>query len=87
MLYIQSDVIVNTTSKDLNLSNGAVSGSILKEAGAQIQTECSNNYPSGVNHGDVAVTQGYNLNCKFVCHGALPGWDGGTGAALQVMNC
>ena len=38
----QTDVIVNTTSRDLNLNVGGVSSSILKTAGPQIQQEASN---------------------------------------------
>ena len=36
----QVDVIVNTTSKDLNLNAGGVSASILRAAGPTIQQEC-----------------------------------------------
>ena len=36
-LFFQVDAIVNTTSKDLNLNNGAVSQAILQAAGPSIQ--------------------------------------------------
>ena len=39
-VFYQADVIVNLTSDDLNLSNGAVSKLILKKAGQGIQDEC-----------------------------------------------
>ena len=35
--FLQVDAIVNTTSKDLNLNNGAVSKAILQAAGTSIQ--------------------------------------------------
>ncbi|XP_033756244.1 uncharacterized protein LOC117338989 [Pecten maximus] len=66
-----SEVIVNTTSTQLKLSQGAVSTSILKAAGQEIQREC-NQYHHGVKWGEVAVTHGYKLKCESVFHGALP---------------
>ncbi|XP_061194487.1 protein mono-ADP-ribosyltransferase PARP14-like [Saccostrea echinata] len=79
------DVIVNTTSKDLKLGNGAVSASLLKAAGSSIQQECDQNYPRGIQHGDIAVTSGGNLSCQFICHGSLPGWDQ-QGQALKILR-
>lgn len=72
-------MIVNTASKNLNLSQGAVSLSISKTGGDSIQQECKTKYPEGINFGEIAVTGGGNLACKIVCHGALPSWDKGTG--------
>ncbi|KAK3095440.1 hypothetical protein FSP39_014712 [Pinctada imbricata] len=68
------DVIVNTASKDLNLSQGFVSNSLLKAGGETLQEECTKNYPNGIEFGDVAVTSGGKLKCKNVLHGALPAW-------------
>ncbi|XP_062581102.1 protein mono-ADP-ribosyltransferase PARP14-like isoform X2 [Saccostrea cucullata] len=79
------DVIVNTTSKDLKLGNGAVSASLLKAAGPGIQQECDQNYPGGIQHGNIAVTSGGNLSCQFICHGSLPGWDK-QGQALKILR-
>lgn len=77
------DVVVNTTSKDLKLGNGAVSASLLKAGGPILQQECDQNYPQGIQHGDIAVTSGGNLYCQSICHGSLPGWDQ-QGKALKV---
>lgn len=74
---------MNTTSKDLKLGNGAVSASLLKAGGPILQQECDQNYPQGIQHGDIAVTSGGNLYCQSICHGSLPGWDQ-KGAALKV---
>ncbi|XP_023932230.1 poly [ADP-ribose] polymerase 14-like isoform X2 [Lingula anatina] len=83
----QVDVIVNTTHQSLNLSNGAVSKSILMTAGPQIQQECSNKYPGGVRFGDVAPTRGYGrLQCKMVYHGACCNYDGGKGQSEQILR-
>ncbi|KAK3094887.1 hypothetical protein FSP39_007507 [Pinctada imbricata] len=81
----QVDIIVNTTSKDLRLTNGAVSNSLLNAAGPSIQQECNMNYPNGVQHGQVAVTKGGNLRCSFVCHGSLPSWDS-SGSSLRTLH-
>nr|KAG5693840.1 hypothetical protein BaRGS_004448 [Batillaria attramentaria] len=40
-----ADVIINSTSNNLDLKNGAVSSSILKSAGMNLQDECSSKYP------------------------------------------
>ncbi|XP_076462556.1 protein mono-ADP-ribosyltransferase PARP14-like isoform X2 [Babylonia areolata] len=78
----QADVIVNSTGKDLNLSNGAVSKSVLQQAGAELQVEINNNYPNKVNVGDVAITKGYGLQCKHVFHVCLCGYAAQTAAEL-----
>jgi len=78
-------VLVNTTGKDLILSHGAVSQSILNAAGPQIQEECKKNMPSqNFNYGDIVETQGYQLPVKRVYHGACANWDGGAGPCVQV---
>ncbi|XP_045188998.2 protein mono-ADP-ribosyltransferase PARP14-like isoform X2 [Mercenaria mercenaria] len=65
------DVIVNTTSKKLDLRNGAVSQTLLKTAGKELQDEVYAKYPKGLEGIDVAVTTGHKLNCEFVIHTAL----------------
>ncbi|OWF50082.1 Poly [ADP-ribose] polymerase 14 [Mizuhopecten yessoensis] len=67
----QTDVIVNTTSCDLQLQAGAVSSSILRAAGQSIQDECHVGYPAGIQYGNVATTTGGQLACKHIFHGAL----------------
>jgi len=80
-------VLVNTTSKELVLSNGAVSQSILSAAGPQIQAECSKNMPpQNFKHGDVVETQGYQLPVRCVYHGACSNWDNGAGPCEQVSK-
>ncbi|CAC5387435.1 BRIP1 [Mytilus coruscus] len=70
----QANVIVNTTSTNLQLNYGAVSQSLLCVGGPQLQKECNQKYPDGVNLGDVAVTSGGSLKCDVIFHGALPQW-------------
>lgn len=78
------DVIVNTTSTSLQLNQGAVSQSLLKMGGPGIQAECSQKYSNGIQPGEVAETSGGKLECKKICHGALPGYNGGT--AMKIME-
>uniref|UniRef100_A0A8B8E892 Poly [ADP-ribose] polymerase n=1 Tax=Crassostrea virginica TaxID=6565 RepID=A0A8B8E892_CRAVI len=80
------DVIVNTASSDLNLSQGAVSASIVKYGGDSIQQECQSKYPNGINPGEIASTSGGKLDCKMVCHGALPPWDKDKGEAKKILQ-
>lgn len=84
MIAFQADVIVNSTSTSLDLKNGAVSGSILKRAGPQIQDECKQRYPKGIQVGDIALTKGHGLACKEVFHTALPQW--GKGGDEKVLK-
>ncbi|CAG2207725.1 unnamed protein product [Mytilus edulis] len=80
---MRADVIVNTTSKGLQLNQGAVSNSLLKFGGQKLQDECSKKYPKGVDYGEVAVTTGGNLNCDIVCHGCLNKYSQG---AIKVLE-
>ena len=77
---MQADVYLNTTNKDLNLSNGAVSKALLKEAGERLQLECTQKAPIG--YGEIAVTGPGNLQCQYVLHTVLPNYD--SGAAERV---
>lgn len=73
-IQLQADVLVNSTSQQLILRHGRISKHILKEAGKELQEECSQKYPNGLCFGEVAVTQGYNLQCKQVYHVSMPPW-------------
>ena len=79
-------MLVNTTSSSLQLNQGAVSQSLLKMGGPDLQSECSQKYPNGIQYGEVAETSGAKLECKLVCHGALPGWNGGSSAKVYLCT-
>lgn len=79
-------MLVNTTSNSLQLNQGAVSQSLLKMGGPGLQIECSQKYPNGIQVGEVAETSGAKLECKLVCHGALPGWNGGSSAKVYLCT-
>ncbi|KAL3880352.1 hypothetical protein ACJMK2_032596 [Sinanodonta woodiana] len=68
------DVIVNSTSQKLDLTQGALSKNLLKGAGAVMQQECNTKYPDGIRAGDVAITSGGALDCKHVFHLFLKNW-------------
>ena len=70
-------MIVNNTSADLKLDNGALAESLLRKAGPQLQQECKKEYPNGIKPGEVAVTGGYSLNATKVYHGTIPKWEKG----------
>ncbi|CAI9714736.1 protein mono-ADP-ribosyltransferase PARP14-like [Octopus vulgaris] len=72
---VSVDVIVNSSNKQLQLNDGSISKSILNAAGPQMQDECNQKYPQGISTFKIAITKGYNLNCKNVFHLALPPWD------------
>lgn len=71
LLKLQCDVIVNSTQINLDLSAGAVSSSINKMAGPDLQREARRKYPNGIRHNELAVTGGHNLYCQKIFHGAL----------------
>ncbi|XP_041369437.1 protein mono-ADP-ribosyltransferase PARP15-like [Gigantopelta aegis] len=85
------DVIVNSTTPNLNLLSGPVTKAIVKVAGDSIQQECKDKYPNGIKAGEIAVTGGGNLHCRFVYHTTLDKWspDEKTVTALRnlIANC
>ncbi|CAJ1078797.1 protein mono-ADP-ribosyltransferase PARP14-like isoform X3 [Xyrichtys novacula] len=80
-----TDVIVNTVSKDLDLTKGAVSNAILRVAGRNLQQLVWENNQSA-NIGDVIATAGCNLKCKEVFHAVAPNWDNGKGSPDKILK-
>ncbi|KAM4615976.1 protein mono-ADP-ribosyltransferase PARP14-like isoform 2-T2 [Polymixia lowei] len=78
-----TDVIVNTVSENLNLSQGAVSKAILEAAGPGLQSAAR--MKAMLPHGDVIVTDGFNLKCQKVFHAVCPFWDNGAGRAEEEL--
>ena len=81
---------MNTTGKELNLSHGNVSKSLLVAAGNALQAEVDAKKPSDFDYGQVVVTRGHKLRCNFVYHGSCRGWDNGAGncerVSIPVLN-
>lgn len=84
LITFQTDVIVNSTSQDLNLTQGAISSSILRAAGPGLQRECKEKYPKGITGDEVACTNSFNMRCKAIFHVALCNW--ANEAAAKVSN-
>ena len=84
---MQPDVYVNTTNGNLDLSQGAVSLSLLKAGGKSLQTECNKAAP--INVGDVAVTGSGNLPCRHVFHMVLPSYrkHSTEGEKVRFLKC
>ncbi|XP_034549319.1 protein mono-ADP-ribosyltransferase PARP9 isoform X2 [Notolabrus celidotus] len=74
-----TDVIVNTTGEDRNLSSGNVSSALLNKAGYEIQKEL--HYANQT--GPVIITKAYRLHCKNVFH-TFCAWKGGD--AMQILS-
>ena len=74
-IWFKSDVIVNSTSKDLNLNTGILSKSIFESAGPQILNECKLKYPNGIDSSKIAVTTAGKIkDVKYLYHVAPPNY-------------
>ncbi|XP_053407686.1 protein mono-ADP-ribosyltransferase PARP14-like [Mercenaria mercenaria] len=70
------NVIVVTTSPNLNLSSGNACKSVLKAGGKKLQDQCKENYPNGIEFGEIAVIDGGgSLECNKVYLTTLPNWN------------
>jgi O-acetyl-ADP-ribose deacetylase (regulator of RNase III) len=68
-----ADIIVNSTSRDLQLNCGSLSKVILHAAGNTIQQEAHLMYPNGIKVDQVAMTQaGLLKRVKFIFHTTSP---------------
>lgn len=71
-IIMQADVYVNSTTSDLDLTNGQVSVALSKAAGPSLAQECSRKATIGRRlPGEITVTEGGNLKCKHVFHVVL----------------
>ena len=67
----KTDVIVNTTNKEMSLRGGGVSVALVKKAGADLQRACDEIKPKKKQclvQGKVLDTRSGNLQCKSVFH-------------------
>lgn len=89
---LQADLIVSSAASNLNMRSGSASYSLVKQGGAQLQTDCNRLYPNGIEDGEVAVIDSGNLNCDRVYLTSLPSWkeaasNGGKVSRSKVRNC
>ena len=68
------DAIVNPTNRDM-IGTGGTDLAVHRAAGRQLDAACIASSPLGV--GQVKVTKGYRLPCRFVLHTVGPEWMGG----------
>eukprot|EP00106_Octopus_bimaculoides_P016605 XP_014784047.1 PREDICTED: poly [ADP-ribose] polymerase 14-like [Octopus bimaculoides] len=80
------DVIVNSTNEHLLLDSGSISRFLLNAAGSEMQVECNQKYPQGISSSEIAITKGYNLNCKNVFHLVLPSWDENSSHLVSINH-
>lgn len=83
---VKADVIVCSGPKDLKLTNGSLSKSLLEGAGNGLQEELDSSYPNGIDFGECAISKGYNLPCKSVYHGTLPKWGSSTPDPSYILK-
>ncbi|KAK6168972.1 hypothetical protein SNE40_020113 [Patella caerulea] len=82
----KADVVVNCTSPELDLKSGAVSRSVLKDAGNSVQDECDKKYSGGISPGDVASTSAGKLSCSKIYHGCLLSYRKDKREAEKIMK-
>ena len=78
------DAIVNTINKSLRGGSG-VNGAIHKAAGPMMEIACQT--LGGCEIGEVKLTRGYNLPCKYVIHTVSPVWHNTTTDREQLISC
>ncbi|KAK3604570.1 hypothetical protein CHS0354_026261 [Potamilus streckersoni] len=84
------DVIVNSTSQKLDLTQGALSRILLQKGGETLQQECDIKYPGGIIAGNIAITSAGALDCNHVYHVCLKKWSSGNAAMIlesTVRKC
>ncbi|XP_021378598.1 poly [ADP-ribose] polymerase 14-like isoform X2 [Mizuhopecten yessoensis] len=71
----KADVLVISTSQDLELDKAGAGKSLVKYGGPGLQAELKANHPSKINHGDIITIGPGTLKCKqvFLCN--LPEWE------------
>ena len=70
----ETDAIVNTTNREM-IGYSGVDHAIHALAGAELDAECKRLVP--LERGEVKVTAGYGLKCRYIIHVRGPYWEGG----------
>ncbi|XP_068921028.1 protein mono-ADP-ribosyltransferase PARP14-like [Petaurus breviceps papuanus] len=83
---VQTDIIVNSIPWDLHLDNGSLSKTLLRKAGPELQEEVNRFGKTSGKIGDILLTKGYNLGCRFLLHVVAPFWDDGAGNSRKIME-
>ncbi|XP_056232020.1 protein mono-ADP-ribosyltransferase PARP14-like [Seriola aureovittata] len=81
-----TNVIVNTISENMNLTQGAVSNAILGAAGSSLQLAVRSEAGAAtLQQGNVVITDGFKLTCQKIFHTVCPYWDNGGGRAEEAL--
>ena len=82
---LKVDAIVNTTNQEM-IGYSGVDFAIHAIAGKEMDIECARIAPLGL--GQVKITNGYGLPCKYVIHTSGPVWQGGLlGESIILRSC
>lgn len=79
------DAIVNTTDQQMTGARG-IDLAVHRAAGAEMDAACARLAPLGL--GQVKLTRGFGLPCKYVIHTSGPTWQGGLlGESIILRAC
>lgn len=79
------DAIVNTTNEEM-IGYSGVDLAVHEGAGPLLDAECAKLAPLGL--GTAKITNGYNLNAKYIIHTSGPVWQGGlVGESIILKSC
>lgn len=85
MCVFQTDAVVVSVAKDLQLNNGPLGKALLSKAGPMLQEHLrGEGLQKTADEGSVFTTKGYNLDCKLVFHAVAPGWSQATASPKTV---